>query len=120
MASIKAKINFIDNQKQQSFISILVPINITPRLTNAFSPPFPNFTPIFSDVTLDSANAFSSTFLIYQSTITLKVAQISSIPSVDLLQQLLNAFANLYIQIPPIKVSNKMLSIIIIAQFVNI
>lgn len=94
--SIEAKINFIDNGRQQSFTLAPVSINITPSPTNAFIYPLPDFMPVPLNVTPDFANAFNSTLVIYQPTITFKSAQTSSLPAANLLQQPFNAFANLY------------------------
>ena len=65
-------------------------------------------------------NAFGSTSLIHQPIITPGSAQISLTPPTNLPQQPFNAYANLYIQIPPIRVPNKMLPATIITKFVKI
>ena len=51
---------------------------------------------------------------IHQPTITPIPAQIGPTPTSNLLQQLLHTFANPYIQIPPMRMPNKMLSTTII------
>ena len=76
--SIEAKTNPINNQQQQSFTPVPIPINVT-------SDPF---------------NAFGSILSIYQPTITPRPAQIGSILPADLPQQPFNASANPYTQIP--------------------
>lgn len=65
-------------------------------------------------ITLHLANAFGFTFSIYQPTIIPGPAQISSILPANLLQQPFNTSANLYTQISPIRMPNKMLPAIII------
>ena len=96
--SIKVKTNPINNQQQQSFTPVFILINITPN----------------------PANAFGSTLPIHQPTITPRPAQIGSIQLANLPQQPFNTSANLYIQISPIKMTNKMLPTIIVAQFIKI
>ena len=66
------------------------------------------------------ANALGSTPLIRQPTITPGPAQIGSTPPANLPQQSFNAYTNLYTQIPPIRIPNKILPITIVAQFVQI
>lgn len=68
--SIEAKINPINNKRQQLFTHTLVPIIVIPGLTNKFQPPHLNFMPILLNVTFDLANAFGSKLLIYQPNIT--------------------------------------------------
>ena len=79
-----------------------------------------NITPILSKIIPGSTNAFGSTSPIHQLTITSGSAQITPTPRTNLPQHLFHTYANFYIQIPPIKVPNKMLSTIIVAQFVKI
>ena len=66
------------------------------------------------------ANALGSPFPIHQPRITPGPAQTGSTLPANLLQQSFNAYTNLYIQIPPIKVPNKMLPATIVAKFVKI
>lgn len=68
--SIEAKINLIDNRKQQLFTHALVLIIVISSLTNKFKPPHLNFMPLLLNVTFDPANAFSSKLFIYQPNIT--------------------------------------------------
>lgn len=89
---------------------------ITPYPANAFSSPSPIHQPIITP----RLAQIDSTPLIYQQLITLGAAQISSISPPDWSQEISKAYKNLYIQIPPIKVPNKMLPTIIVAQFVMI
>ena len=79
-----------------------------------------NVTFILPNITLSPANAFSSISPIYQLIIIPGPAQISLTPPTNLLQQLFDAYPNLYIQIPSIRMPNKMLLVTIIAQFVKI
>lgn len=115
--SIKTKTNLMKNKQQQSFIFILVHINVTSSPANTFIPLPPNFILVYPNVTFDFANVFSSTIPIHQSTIILGPAQIGLILPVNLPQQFFNTFANFYIQISLIKV-NKMLPATITAQFI--
>ena len=62
---------------------MLVFTNITLSLTGIFIPILVNIMPIPSNVIPSPTNAFGSTFLICQLTITLKLAQIDSIPPPD-------------------------------------
>lgn len=70
--------------------------------------------PIPPNISSDPINTFNIIFLIHQLAIMLKLAQIGSILLPDLILQLVNAFANLYIQIMSIKVLNKILRITIV------
>ena len=94
--AVKENFNLINNKRQQIFIS--EPPNIIPNPTSTFS----------------------STLPVHQLIITPVPAQIGTILPADLPQQPFNTSVNLYTQIPPIKVLNKILSATIVAQFVKI
>ena len=94
---------------------IFVPPNVTPGPINVFISALMNFTSIPINVTPSPANVFSLILPIYQSIINLVSAQIGPILPADLLQQPFYIFANFYIQIPFIRMSNKILPATIIA-----
>lgn len=71
--------------------------------------------PIPTNITPSPANTFGLITAIHQVIMTPGLAQINATTPADLLQQLFNISVNSYIQIPPIKVPNKMLSATIVA-----
>lgn len=77
------------------------------------------FFPKPSNIISNPANTFGLIPLIYQLIITSILTQIDIILFANLPQQFFNTFANSYVQILPIKVPNKMLSLIIVAQFIK-
>lgn len=105
--SIKAKINPIDDRRQQRMTPGPAQVGSVPPMHQETITPHP-------------ANTLGSTSPIHQPTITPGPAQIGSVPPPDWPQQAFSAYENPYTQIPPIKVSNEMLPATIVAQFVKI
>ena len=105
--SIKAKINPLDNRRQQKMTPGPAQIGSVSPMDQETITPYPSY-------------ALGLLFPIHQLTITPGPAQTGLTLPANLPQQPFNPYTNPYTQISPIRVPNKMLPATIVAQFVKI